>query len=89
MLKRAPKASDDQVIIIAAPEDKLTTLKRCGAPICTPELILTGALRQELCIDEFSLREKSPEFRPERISSVGDTRISLREPFSFAQSNVT
>ena len=36
-----------------------------------------------------ALREKSPEFRPERTSSEGDKRISLREPFSFAQSNVT
>ncbi|XP_063694508.1 mediator of DNA damage checkpoint protein 1-like isoform X4 [Bolinopsis microptera] len=62
MLKRAPKASDRNVIIIAASDDKLTTLKKCGAPICTPELVLTGALRQELCIDEFSLREKSPDF---------------------------
>ena len=62
MIKKAPKASDDNVIIIATPDDKLTTLKKSGAPICTPELILTGALRQELCLQEFSLREISPDF---------------------------
>ena len=61
MLKRVPKSSDQNVIIIATEKDNLKTLNKSGHPICSTELILTGALRQELAIKAFNLRQNSPE----------------------------
>eukprot|EP00116_Pleurobrachia_bachei_P016301 sb/3476563/ len=59
LLRTSPKNPNSQTFAVTLVTDKATL--RGKLPVYGPEIILTGALRQELCFDEFTLRASSPE----------------------------
>ena len=58
MLKRAPIASDDNMIILVTPDDKLITVKKNVAPFVS-QVSSNRSTSVGLCFHVFSLSEKS------------------------------
>ena len=54
-LSTMPKKSEDKLVIVSCPEDKLlcSHASMTGVPVVNPEFILTGILRQEISIKSY------------------------------------
>jgi len=55
LVRKAPKSYTEKLIILANRSENIKHFKTMGLPVCTTELILTGVLRQKLCMTEFQL----------------------------------